>query len=108
MNPLLFLSGKQEDNTKICEPRMSNQKGSLEKNHEYIRYVLPKGTSFDELTQDDVRKIINHINSTARPKLHGMTPVKLALQTFGVSTLEKLGLSIIPSDEICLKPELLR
>jgi len=110
-DPLLFENGKNgEKRTSLffCEPRMSNQKGSLEKNHEYIRYVLPKGTSFDELTQADVRKIINHINSTARPKLRGMTPVELALQTFGASALEKLSLSIIPSDEVCLKPELLR
>ena len=28
------------------------KKGSIEKNHEYIRYVLPKGSLFDELTQE--------------------------------------------------------
>ena len=30
-----------------CDPNRSDQKGALEKNHEYIRYVLPKGTSFE-------------------------------------------------------------
>lgn len=26
-----------------CVPYVSNQKGRLEKNHEYIRYIIPKG-----------------------------------------------------------------
>lgn len=34
-----------------CDPRHSEQKGALEKNHEYIRYVLPKGVYFDNLTE---------------------------------------------------------
>ena len=28
-----------------CNPEASWQKGSIEKNHEYIRYVLPKGSN---------------------------------------------------------------
>ncbi len=34
-----------------CDPMASGQKGAFEKNHEYIRYVLPKGCFFDALTQ---------------------------------------------------------
>ena len=34
-----------------CNPRASYQKGMIEKNHEFIRYVLPKGTSFNNLLQ---------------------------------------------------------
>lgn len=30
-----------------CVPSSTGQKGAAEKNHEFIRYVLPKGTSFD-------------------------------------------------------------
>ena len=37
----------------------SYQKGKVEKNHEFIRYVLPKGTSFDNLTQDDINLIMS-------------------------------------------------
>lgn len=44
-------------------PNCSWQKGSLEKNHEFIRYILPKGTSFASLIQDDCFKISSHINS---------------------------------------------
>lgn len=91
-----------------CEPKHSEQKGELEKNHEYIRYVLPKGTSFDELTQEQVLLIENHINNTTRPKLHCSTPMKKALQSIDKNVMDKLGLKSILPDDICLKPELLK
>jgi transposase, IS30 family len=48
----------------------SYQKLHIEKNHEYIRYIIPKGISFNNLTQEDITLIINHINSTARASLN--------------------------------------
>ena len=91
-----------------CDARHSEQKGAIEKNHEYIRYILPHGTSFDELTQEKVDLMMSHINSTARPGLQGTTPLELALQHFGADTVEKLGLQIIKADDVCLKPQLLK
>ena len=61
-----------------CDPQCSWQKGALEKNHEFIRYVLPKGSSFDALTQEDVTLLVNHINSVRREKFHGKTPYILS------------------------------
>jgi len=101
-------SGIKRTRMYYCEARHSEQKGELEKNHEYIRYVLPKKTTFDELTQEKVLLMINHINSTTRPKLHGSTPMKKALQSFGKNAMDRLGLKIIKPDDICLKPELLK
>lgn len=49
-----------------CNPYCSYQKGSIEKNHEYIRNILPKKTSFNNLTQKDCDLIASHINSTSR------------------------------------------
>jgi IS30 family transposase len=49
-----------------CNPNSSWQKGMLEKNHEYIRYVIPKGISLDPFTQGDAIKLMNHINSEAK------------------------------------------
>ena len=46
-----------------CDPQQTNQKSRCERNHEYIRYILPKGTSFDQLTQKDVDLVMNHVNS---------------------------------------------
>ena len=102
------VNGGERTSLYYCEARHSEQKGELEKNHEYIRYVLPKGTSFDRLDQGKVDLMIDHINNTTRPGLHGSTPMKRALKTFGENTVERLGLHLIRADEICLKPELLK
>ena len=91
-----------------CDPRRSEQKGEIEKNHEYIRYILPQGKSFDGLTQEKVDLMMSHINSTARPSLQGSAPLKLALQHFGKDTVEKLRLTFIEADDVCLKPDLLK
>ena len=47
---LSAINGERLSNVFFCDPNASWQKGSIEKNHEYIRYVLPKGTSFAGLT----------------------------------------------------------
>ena len=86
----------------------SYQKPYIEKNHEYIRYILPKGKSFKKLTQEDVTLVINHINSTARASLNGCTPYKLAQLLLDESLLERLTLQEIPADEVHLKPTLLK
>ena len=110
-DPELFEYGKDGNRrTRLyyCEPRRCDQKGALEKNHEYIRYVLPKGSSFDWLTQEKVLLMINHINSTARPGLKGKRPIDLALQNFGMDVIEKLGLVVILPDDVNLTPSLLK
>jgi len=40
-----------------CDPQQSQQKGALERNHEFIRYISPKGVSMDSNTQRDVVKV---------------------------------------------------
>ena len=54
-----------------CDPGASWQKGAIEKNHEYIRYVLPKGSTFDDLTQEKTNILMSNINSTSRDILNG-------------------------------------
>lgn len=46
-----------------CDAGSPYQKGAIEVNHELIRRVLPKGTSFNNLTQEDINLMMNHINS---------------------------------------------
>ena len=60
-----------------CDPMASGQKGRLEKNHEYIRYVIPKGTSLSPFSQEDFSLLMNHINSTKRPSLQNRSPYEL-------------------------------
>lgn len=90
-----------------CDPMASWQKPGIEKNHEYIRYILPKGSSFDNLTQQDIDLMINHINSTARASLNGRTPFELASLLLDPVAISAFGMRLIPPDDIILKPSLL-
>lgn len=91
-----------------CDPMASGQKGALEKNHEYIRYVLPKGSSFDPLTQWNAYKLASHINGAPRASLNGLTPFQLAQMLLGSQALEAFRIREISADSVCLTPELLK
>lgn len=91
-----------------CDPMSSWQKGKLEKNHEFIRYILPKGVSFARLNQNKVTQIANHINSVARASLNGCTPFKLAQLLIDRKLLELCSLEDVPTDQVILKPTLLK
>jgi IS30 family transposase len=91
-----------------CDPRASFQKPNVELNHEFIRKILPKGSSFDNLTQDNINLVMSHINSYSRAKLNDKSPFDVFSFLYGEGILEKLGLRRIPSNEIILKPQLLR
>lgn len=86
-----------------CDPYSSYQKGSIEKNHEYIRWVLPKGSSFDDLTWYDVALLASHINAVARDSLDGLTPYKAS----DPSLLSHVDLMDIKPTEVNLTPSLL-
>lgn len=106
----LELNAEGFNRTKIffCNPRASYQKGMLEKNHEFIRYILPKGTTFNNLIQDDVTLMINHINSLGRNSLNWACPYDLGKLFLGTETLKKLNLKKVPTDEIQLTPKILK
>ena len=91
-----------------CDPGASWQKGAIEKNHEFIRYVLPKGSSFDELTQEKVNILMSNINSTSRDILNGKTPYDATTLIINEETIAKLGVIKITADEVNLSPSLLK
>ena len=91
-----------------CDPNCSWQKGSIEKNHEYIRYILPKGTSFASLTQDDCYLIASHINSTPRLSLNNYSPFESSLFFLGKNNIEKFNIKKIDNDNIDLSIRLLK
>lgn len=99
-----------EIRTKVyyCDSHKSCQKGRIEKNHVFIREIIPTGKSFDGLTQEDVTLIANHINSVARASLNERTPFELATMLLDNSLLKALELHAIPHDEVLLKPELIK
>lgn len=91
-----------------CDPNSSWQKGSLEKNHEYIRYVLPKGTSFAGISQDDANLLASHINSVPRLCLNNQSPYEAALGFIGKNNMDLLGIQKIDNDDINLTKSLLK
>jgi IS30 family transposase len=52
--------GKGFQRTRIyyCNPSAPYQKAEIEVGHEFIRRVLPKGKSFDELMQEDINRMM--------------------------------------------------
>ncbi len=91
-----------------CDPSRSEQKGALEKNHEYIRYVLPKGTAFTHMTEDKTLLLLNHINSEKRDSLNGHSPYEVSRILLDNRLHEVLGLVEIPADEVMLTPALIK
>lgn len=90
-----------------CNPSSPYQKPEIERNHEFIRMVLPKGKSFDALSQLDVDLLSSHINSLIRKKLNDKPPIAAFNFFHGELVLRKLGLEAIPPTEVNLTPALL-
>lgn len=91
-----------------CDPLASWQKPHCEKNHEYIRKICPKGSTFDRLTQEDVNLMMSHINSSCRESLGGLTPFELAKRMLPEELLDFFKVEEIPADEVILTPDLLK
>ena len=92
----------------FCDPNRSDQKGRIEKNHTLIRDILPKGTSFDNLTQEDINLVCSHVNSVKRAALNGKSAYELFAFTYGEEIPKLLGISKIPSEDVCQSSKLLQ
>ena len=103
-----FNTGEILSSVFYCDPNCSWQKGSIEKNHEYIRYILPKGTSFAGLSQDDCNLIASHINSVPRKSLNNVSPYEASINFIGKENLNKLKIDKINYDDIDLTIKLLK
>jgi len=55
--------GNRRTHVFYCDASAPYQKSSAERNHEFIRMFIPKGTSLDDYTQQDISLMMNHINS---------------------------------------------
>ena len=89
-----------------CDPFASYQKPNIEVSHELIRRILPKGTSFDNLGQDDIDLMM--INSYSREKLGDKSPYDLFCFLYGRDLTDILNIKRIPPNEILLKTGLLK
>lgn len=82
-----------------CNPSAPYQKGSAERNHEFIRMFIPKGADMDIFTQDDISLMMDHINSYARESLGNKSPYEAFAFLYGQEILDRLGCTrILPQD----------
>ena len=101
-------TGEQVTKLFFCDPHMSCQKGMIEKNHEFIRYILPKGSSLKNINQEDCDLIMNNINSLCRDSLNGKSPYEAMLFLCDEYLLNKLNCYYIKTDEVILNDSLLK
>lgn len=89
-----------------CDPGASGQKGKIENNHEYIRRFIPKKTSFDIYTQDEINLMLNHINSVKRDSLSGDNPYTLMKEFLPQEIIDLFDIEEIDQKNIILKDTL--
>ena len=73
-----------------------------------LRMILPKGTVFTDLTLWDIRKCVDHINSSPRKALNDSTPYLEARKLYDPETMDTLQLRYATPDEVMLTPKLLK
>ena len=91
-----------------CDPMASWQKECIEKNHEFIRYAISKKKNLNPYNQDDITKLMNHINSVKRPRLGNESPYELVEEDDEdfQELMRLLKMHLIPPDEVRLMPDL--
>ena len=103
-------NGNDVVNTKVffCDSRRSDQKGSIEVTHEYIRKYIEQGIDLDSYTQEQINLMMNHINNTKRKKLNGNTPFNLMVNKLGIENINKLGFHYIEPNKIILNSSIFK
>ena len=103
-----YETGEKLINVFYCDSYSSWQKGGIERNHEFIRYIIPKGISFDNLTKKNVTDMMNNINNVQRKTLDYQTPYQLFKKEYGDNISKKFHLKPIKKDEINLGYKLIQ
>ena len=91
-----------------CAPSAPYQKGSAERNHEFIRMFLPKGTDLDSFSQKDISLMMDHINSYSRESLGNKCPYDMFAFLYGQKILDLLGCHRIPPQDVTLSRSIFR
>ena len=106
------IENQQKINLFFCDAGESTQKAKIEKNHVEVRKILPKGMSFDKLTQRDINLVMSHVNCYKRKKLDGLSPYEALVKQYGIEFANRLmkilDYKIINPKDVILKPNLLK
>ena len=99
----LFDDGEKVCDTFFTNPYKSTDKAECERNHEFVRYMIPKGKSLDFLTQEKVNDMFSNINSYVRKSKKDSTPYDLVLRKFGKEFLDTIEIRRIPNKKVKLQ-----
>lgn len=102
------LDGKIKTKVFFCKAMRSYEKPHCERNHEFMRYVIPKKKSIAFMNQEKTMLMMNNINNYSRKSLGDNTPYKIFEVIYGEEILKKLGVKYINPNDILLKPSLVR
>ena len=102
------LEGKVKTRLFYCNSMSSYQKPHCERNHEFMRKVIPKGTSMSFMNQEKTSLMMNNINNYSRKSLGDNTPYAIFKFIYGIELLKKLGVKYIAPNDVLLKPSLVR
>ena len=79
-----------------------------QKNNGTIIRIEGKGSSFDDLDQDKVTLLANHINNTKRDSLNRHSPFELSQLLLDDQLLSVMGYEYIAPDDVVLTPDLIK
>lgn len=99
-----YNTNRKTCNVFYCEPYSSYQKPNIERNHEYIRRVFPKGATLNNLTTKQVQKLETIINNIPREKYDGKTPYEMTKKKYP-ELLKKLNYKYVKPDDVSLTLE---
>lgn len=95
-------AGERRTRIFYCDPSAPYQKGSAERNHEFIRMFIPKGVDLSFYTQEDISLMMDHINSYSRKSLGDKCPYEVFSFLYGKKVMNLLKCHQIPPQEVTL------
>lgn len=101
-------TGEKICNVFFCEPYSSWQKGGIERNHEFIRYIIPKGITFDNLTEKNIINMMNNINNIKRKSMDYKTPYLVFKNIYGERISNSLQLHHIDEKDVDLSYRIIK
>ncbi len=102
------VKGARRTQVFYCNPNAPYQKGSAERNHEFIRCFIPKGIDLGGYTQADITLMMDHINSYSRESLGDKCPYDVFRFFYGDKLLNVLQCTTIPAQQVTLNKSVFR
>lgn len=100
--------GSLQSHLFFCDSYASYEKPHIEKNHTLFRDIVPKGSSFDNFSQDTVNLIFSHVNSVKRKQFNGKSAYELFTFSFSHQLAAAFGIELIPPNNVVQSPALLK